>query len=58
MNEDIIKNEITKGVAQVDRSLTIESFSCGFDRQTRKASVYFSAKTESGEAFEVSNKWD
>lgn len=56
MNEDLIRNEITKGVAQVDDSLTIDSFSYTFDSQTRKSNIFFTAKTESGETLEINTQ--
>lgn len=57
MNEEMIKNEVQKGIAQVDRTLVLTEFVCHFDKQTRKASAYFAAKTESGETLNVSTKW-
>lgn len=57
MNEELIKNEIQKGIAQVDSSLVIDKFACTLDSQTRKASVYFTAKTESGETLDINTQW-
>ena len=48
-----MKNEITKGVAQVNSSLTIETFTCEYDKQTRNAKVHFTAKKKSGETVDV-----
>lgn len=54
---DEIRSEIEQGIAQVDSSLTITEFVCDCDKETRKLSVFFSAKNQNGETVEVSNSW-
>ena len=49
MNEETIKNEILKGLQQVDSSFTITDFYLEFDEKTRNISGSFTATTESGE---------
>lgn len=57
MDENVIKSEIEQGIAQVDSSLTIDEFSCTFDKEKRKLKVYFTAKNSNDEKVEVSNVW-
>ena len=47
--QDAIKNEILKGLLQVDSSFFITSFSASLDKTTRKLKVEFTAETDSGE---------
>lgn len=53
MDENVIKSEIEQGIAQVDSSLTIDSFECKFDQKTRKLTVRFTAKSQNNETVEV-----
>lgn len=56
-NEEIIKNEIMKGLLQVDSSFFIDSFSFEIDKRTRKAVVKFTATSEQGETVEGVHEW-
>ena len=53
MNEDAIKSEIENGIAQVDDTLSIDEFTCNFDKDTRVLSVSFTATSSSGETIAV-----
>lgn len=53
MDENAIRSEIEKGIAQVDDTLTIDEFVCNFDKESRKLSIFFTAKTTSGETISV-----
>ena len=58
MDENVVKNEIEQGIAQVDSSLTINEFVCDFDKETRKLSIFFTAKNAEDETVEVKQSWD
>ena len=58
MDENVIKNEIEQGIAQVDSSLTISEFGCDFDKSTRKLIVSFTARNSNDEMVEVKQVWD
>lgn len=47
--QDAVKNEILKGLKQVDSSFFITSFSTSLDKSTRKLKVKFTAETDNGE---------
>lgn len=47
--QDAIKNEILKGLKQVDSSFFITSFSASLDKNTRNLKVKFTAETENGD---------
>lgn len=57
MDENVIKSEIQQGIAQVDDTLTIDEFSCIFDKEKRKLKVFFTAKNSNDETVEVNNTW-
>ena len=48
-NEELVRYEVERGLAQVDSTFTITEFSYEVDRTTRTARVVFKAQTESGE---------
>lgn len=57
MDENVIKSEIEQGMAQVDSSLTIDEFSCIFDKENRKLKAYVTAKNPSNETVVINNSW-
>ena len=48
-NEELVRFEIERGLAQVDSTFTITDFSYEEDRITRRAKIAFHAQTENGE---------
>lgn len=48
INEELVRYEIEKGLAQVDQTFTITEFSYEADLRQRKAQVKFKAQTENG----------
>ena len=48
-NEEIVRYEIERGLAQVDETFTITEFAHEVDKAARKATVTFKARTDSGE---------
>lgn len=57
MDENVIKSEIEQGVAQVDKSLTVDDFVMNYNSKNRKLTVSFTAKSSSGKSLGVSNTW-
>lgn len=57
MDENVIKSEIEQAIAQVDASLTIDEFSCIYDKEKRNLKVIFTAKNSEGDTVEVTNRW-
>lgn len=57
MNENVIRNEIEQGIAQVDDTLTVDEIACFFDNENRKLTVGFAAKKPNDEKMEVSVSW-
>ena len=53
MDENVIRNEIEQGIAQVDSTLTISDFACVFDKESRKLKVGFTARKPNDETVEV-----
>lgn len=49
LNEDLVRDEILRGLRQVDSTFTIESFDCKLSKK-RNLQVEFTAKTEKGES--------
>ena len=49
INEELVRYEIERGLAQVDESFTITEFECVLDLKGRKVTVTFSASTKEGE---------
>lgn len=49
VNEELIRYEIEKGLAQVDSSFSISEFSVEIDTRNRTAKVSFKAQTSDGE---------
>lgn len=49
VNEELVRYEIERGLAQVDETFSITEFTYEVDRAARKATVIFKAQTESGE---------
>ncbi len=47
--EETVKNEVFQGLLQVDSSFILTEFSMQTDNATRKATVTFTARNESGE---------
>lgn len=48
LNKDLVRDEILRGLRQVDPTFTIEEFECELD-ENRNLNVTFSATTENGE---------
>ena len=57
MDENVIRNEIEQGIAQVDPNLSISGFSCVHDEEKRKLTVSFTAQSGDDETMEVSVVW-
>lgn len=57
INEELVRYEIEKGLAQVDASFTITEFAYTVDSKNRIAQVTFRAKTEKGEEAGGEIKW-
>ena len=57
MDENIVRSEIEQAIEQVDDTLTIDDFSCVFEKDERKLKVNFTAKNSKGDTVEVSNIW-
>lgn len=49
LNVDLVRDEILRGLRQVDSTFTIESFECELSKK-RNLNVKFTAKTEKGES--------
>lgn len=47
--EELIENEISQGLLQIDESFTITSFKCDIDSVNRRAVITFSATYDNGE---------
>ena len=57
MDENVIRNEIEQGIAQVDSTLTIDDLACIYDSDTRELKVAFTAKKPNDEKLEVGVSW-
>ena len=57
-NEELVRYEIERGLAQVDETFVITEFKYEVDKASRKAKVYFRAKNESGENVGGEYSWD
>lgn len=57
-NEELVRYEIERGLAQVDNTFSITEFSFEVDKITRKATVSFKAQTETGEEVGGEYTWD
>lgn len=57
-NEELVRYEIERGLAQVDSTFTITEFAYDVDRVERKATVTFKAQTQSGEVVGGEFTWD
>lgn len=57
-NEELVRYEIERGLAQVDETFVITEFVYEVDKVTRKAKVSFKAKNESGEDVGGEYSWD
>lgn len=57
MDDNVIRNEIEQGIAQVDPNLSISDFACGYDEEKRKLMVSFTAQSGDDETMEVSVVW-
>ena len=55
--EDLIRNEITQGLLQIDSSFSIDFFSLSADEQKRKATVRLKASNSGGNTIEVVKEW-
>ncbi len=49
LNIDLVRDEILRGLRQVDPTFTLEKFECELSK-TRKLNISFTAKTETGES--------
>lgn len=58
VNEELVRFEIERGLAQVDAALTITDFALTVDSARRLAKVRFTARTESGEEIGGEYTWD
>lgn len=56
-DENIIRNEITQGLQQVDSSFVLETFTCEFDNKNRKLTISFTAKNSSDNVVSVSREY-
>ena len=57
-NAELVRNEIERGLAQVDETFEITEFSYSVDNDTRRATVTFKARTGSGEEAGGEFIWD
>ena len=53
----VVKSEIQHALEQVDEKLTIEEFSCEYEKGTRRLNVHFKAKNANGEEVVINNTW-
>lgn len=58
IDHDVIKSIIQEALEQVDSGLSVDEFSCEYEKETRNLCVSFKAKKDDGETVEVSTKWD
>lgn len=57
-NEELVRYEIERGLAQVDSTFTITEFSYEFDAKKRRAKVRFKAQTRNEEEVGGEFSWD
>ena len=57
-NEELVRYEIERGLAQVDSTFVISEFIYTEDKRARKAKVTFKAQTQSGEEVGGEFTWD
>ena len=57
-NEELVRYEIERGLAQVDSTFIITEFTFEVDKASRKATVKFKAQTRSGEDVGGEFTWD
>lgn len=57
-NEELVRYEIERGLAQVDSTFTITEFSYEVDAQKRRAKVRFKAQTRNEEEVGGEYSWD
>lgn len=55
--DEVIKNEISQGLLQVDSSFIITDCKINLEKATRKLSVSFTARNDNGEILEGVNVW-
>lgn len=58
INEELVRYEIERGLAQVDSTFTITEFTYEMDKAGRKAKVTFKAQTQNGEKVGGEYTWD
>ena len=57
-NEELVRYELERGLAQVDSTFVITEFSYDMDKASRKASVTFKAQNDDGEEVGGVYTWD
>ena len=57
-NEELVRYEIERGLAQVDSTFVITEFTYDADMQKRRAKVTFKAQTQNGEEVGGEYTWD
>ncbi len=57
MDESVIRNEIERGIAQVDDALSVIDFACIFDEPNRCIKVSFTAKKPNEETIRGDVAW-